>query len=178
MREAEKRGFRIHDTAAAHDFLSAYAKSKEEDAGGCLGKWSPYKIANFKMELIGANEIPRPRVDLTGIPGSSKLYQFMGAENQEQRLRSSLGVEPADSGVVVVAGNEHANPGPEVVGPAPRPEKVTRKYTCRVRKASCYCSKCRVGSYPDCMVAKNYPEIVGKVHEKSGKDRLVPAADS
>ncbi|CAN0394816.1 unnamed protein product [Pylaiella littoralis] len=57
------------------------------------------------MELIGANQIPRPRVDLTGIPGSSKLYQFMAAENQDQRLRSSLGVEPADSRVVVAAGN-------------------------------------------------------------------------
>ncbi|CAB1110877.1 unnamed protein product [Ectocarpus sp. CCAP 1310/34] len=108
MKEAEKRGFRIHDNAAAHDFLSAYAKSKEEDEGGCLGKWSPYKIANFKIELIGANQIRRPRVDLTGIRGTSKLYQFMGAENQDHRLSSSLGVEPADSRVdVVAAGNGH-----------------------------------------------------------------------
>ncbi|CAM9478723.1 unnamed protein product [Pylaiella littoralis] len=34
------------------------------------------------MELIGANQIPRPRIDLTGIPGSSKLHQFMRAEKQ------------------------------------------------------------------------------------------------
>lgn len=167
MRDADKKGLRIHDTAAAHDFLSAYAKSKEEDEGGYLGAWSPYKVASFEMELIGAKEIPRPPIDLTGIPGSSKLYRFMGPEEQPPRLGVCVGVQTAVEGSVEVANGER-----ELVPNArflaaegwsahPPLELAKRQYRCRVRQASCYCSKCRVGEYPECMVAKTYPELVG-----------------
>ena len=40
--------------------------------------WSPYKITRYHVKLVGAQEIPRPPVDLEGIAGSSKLYGFMG----------------------------------------------------------------------------------------------------
>lgn len=177
MRDAEKKGFRLHDPAAAHDFLSAYAKSKEEDEGGCLGTWSAYKIASFKMKLIGAREIPRPPIDLTGISASSKLYQFMGPEEQPPRLGVSVGVQTAVEGSVDVAAE-----GREVVPNASflaaegwsahlPAEQAKRKYTCRVRQASCYCSKCRVGEYPECMVAKTYPDLVGMLRDGSGYEK-------
>lgn len=71
-----------------------------------MGAWSPYKVASFKMELIGAKEIPRPPIDLTGIPGSSKLYRFTGPEEQPPRLGVCVGVQTAVEGSVEVANGE------------------------------------------------------------------------
>lgn len=173
MRDAEKKGFRLHDTAAAHEFLSTYAKSKEEDEGGYLGAWSPYKVASFKMELIGVKEIPRPPIDLTGIPGSSKLYQFMGPEEQPGRLGVSVGVQAAVEGSVEVADGERVLVSNDsfLEGAHPPVPVVKRRYRCRVRQASCYCSKCRVQEYAECMVAKTYPELVGTLGYGSGYEK-------
>ncbi|CAN0402039.1 unnamed protein product, partial [Pylaiella littoralis] len=101
MKDAEKRGQRIPDTNAVYKFLSEYAEGK----GGCLGghfsAWSPYRIADLHIKQLGFKEIPRPDVELTGISGSSKLYQFMGVEEEQQESRGvCVGVQTADGQVV------------------------------------------------------------------------------
>ena len=173
MRDAEKKEhYRIHNTEAAHKFLSDYAESKAGQAGGHLGKWSPYKIASFKMELLGATEIPRPDIEVSGVSGSSKLYQFMGPE--EEGVRSvGVGVQEADL-VGEVSGERVLVPNPEFLAADewrafPPPRMVKETYTCRVRQASCYCSTCTVRAYPECMVAKTFPDLVGVIHNRSGK---------
>lgn len=176
MRDAErKERLRIHNTEAAHEFLSAYAESKAEQAGGYLGKWSPYKIADFKMMLLGAKEIPRPPINLTGISGSSKLYQFMGLEEQEGVPGVCVGVQAGEREIEAgaVDGERQLVPNSEfraadVWHTYPPANKVKETYTCRVRQASCYCSKCRVGAYAECRVASTYPDLVGMVHNRSG----------
>ena len=78
IRRQEAQGRRIPDTKAAFDFLSDYAKSSGTKKGGPFADWSPYKITRYHVKLVGVKEIPRPPVNLEGIPGSSRLYQFMG----------------------------------------------------------------------------------------------------
>ncbi|CAB1107057.1 unnamed protein product [Ectocarpus sp. CCAP 1310/34] len=156
LREAEKRGQRIHNTQAAADFLQVYAEAKE-DGGGHFSSWSPYRIKRFHIKLLGHREIPRPFVDLTGISGSSKLYQFMGAEVQEEES-SGVGVEvQTENGVPLVGGEKEVVANPQrwqadesTVLTLPT---VTKRYKLRVRQASCYCS-CSVGAYDDCVPAK------------------------
>ncbi|CAB1115471.1 unnamed protein product [Ectocarpus sp. CCAP 1310/34] len=150
LRVAENRGQRIHDTQATADFLKAYAEAKE-DRGGHFSTWFPYRIKSFHIKLLGHREIPRPIVDLTGISGSSKLYQFMGAEVQQEES-SGVGVE-ADESIVLTL-------------PA-----VTKRYELRVRQASCCCSKCSVGAYDDCFPARKYAGVVGMVKAVSGKHK-------
>ena len=78
IRRQEAQGRRIPDTKAAFDFLSDYAKSSGTKKGGPFADWSPYKITRMWVK-----EIPRPPVNLEGIPASSRLYQFMGGVHQE-----------------------------------------------------------------------------------------------
>lgn len=78
IRSAERYGQRIPDCDAALKFLAAYAQEKEETREGHFTTWSSYRINSFQVRKCGPKEIPRPSIDLTGIPGSFKLYQFMG----------------------------------------------------------------------------------------------------
>ncbi|CAM9666898.1 unnamed protein product, partial [Pylaiella littoralis] len=63
------------------------------------------------------------------------------------------------------------NPSNWVVGRAfAQRLRASRKYQLRVRQTSCYCSKCRVGAYEECIPAKKYKALVGKVKTASGKE--------
>ncbi|CAB1100646.1 unnamed protein product [Ectocarpus sp. CCAP 1310/34] len=53
---------------------------------------------------------------------------------------------------------------------------VTKRYKLRVRQASCYCSKCSVGAYDDCVPAKKYEGMVGMVKAVSGKHKVTRAS--
>ncbi|CAN0331135.1 unnamed protein product [Pylaiella littoralis] len=194
MREAEKRNHRIHDTSAVHKFLSEYAKGKEGDVGGHFASWSPYKIAGLHIKQLSFKEIPRPDVELTVVSGSSKLYQFMRVAEEEQESRGvCVGVQTAASTAVVngeevtvnnsvAVGEEKelvANPHNWVVGRIFAPRlRVSRKYNLRLRQTSCYCSKCRVGAYEDCIPAKKYRAVVGMVKATSGKENPILASRS
>ncbi|CAN0033351.1 unnamed protein product, partial [Pylaiella littoralis] len=115
----------------------------------------PYRIADLHIKQLGFKEIPRPDVELTGISGSSKLYQFMGVEEEQQEsLGVCVGVQTADGQVVangevaadnsVAVGEEKelvANPSNWAVGRAfAQRLRASRKYQLRVRQTSCYCS--------------------------------------
>lgn len=113
IRNAERYGERIPDCDAAHAFLAAYAQEKEDKREGHFTTWSPYRINSFQVRKFGPKEIPRPPIDLTGIPGSSKLCQFMGVE-QEEDVQDTVGlvqatsveVQTGDFGLVVAGDKE------------------------------------------------------------------------
>lgn len=186
MREAEKRGQRIHDTTAVYKFLSSYAKQKEGGMGGHFATWSPYRIAGLHIRQLGFKEIPRPPVVLTGVSGSSDLYQFMGMKDQQDETTGvSVGVQAvcskvlADGKLVSVDNSLPVGDDRELVAFAgnwvvdrcfPRILKISRKYKLRVRQTSCYCSECRVGAYERCIPAKKYLAVVGMVKIVSGKE--------
>lgn len=174
MRNAEKRGQRIHDTTAAFNFLKAYAEEQGGDSEGYFSSWSPYRVKRFHVRQLGFNEIPRPPVELTGIAGSSKLYQFMGVEEQNEMQGVCVGVQTVNSSVVVDGESEKvANPTKWFVRKAfPSPKKITKEWKLRVRKATCYCSSCRVGAFSDCGPAKMYPDLVGHLKEVVGKEKI------
>ncbi|CAB1097138.1 unnamed protein product [Ectocarpus sp. CCAP 1310/34] len=179
LREVEKRGQRIHNTQAAADFLQVYPEAKE-DGGGHFSSWSPYRTKRFHIKLLGYREITRPFVDLTGISGSSKQHQFMGAEVQEEES-SGVGVEVQLENDVPLVGGEK-----EVVANPQRWQAdestvltllaVTKRYKLRVRQASCHRSKCSVGAYNDCVPAKKYAGMVGMVKAVSGKHKVTRAS--
>ncbi|CAN0247623.1 unnamed protein product [Ectocarpus sp. 13 AM-2016] len=184
LRNAEMYGTRIPDVDVAHEFLLGYAAEADKAREGHFTTWSPYRIKSFEVRKFGPKEIPRPPIDLTGIPGSSKLYFFTGTEEEQEDEQdtcslvwaTSVGVQTDDSGVEA-AGGKVLTARKWVVDESrarkwTAPKKFTRSWKLRVRGASCYCSTCRVGCYDDCMVAKVYPDLVGKVMEKSGKEKV------
>ncbi|CAB1120476.1 unnamed protein product [Ectocarpus sp. CCAP 1310/34] len=184
LRNAEMHGTRIPDVDVAHEFLLGYAVEADKAREGHFTTWSPYRIKSFEVRKFGPKEIPRPPIDLTGIPGSSKLYFFTGTEDEQEDVQdtfslvwaTSVGVQ-TDDFVVGAAGDKVLTARKWVVDESrarkwAAPKKFTRSWKLRVRGASCYCSTCRIGCYGDCMVAKVYPDLVGEVMEKSGKEMV------
>ncbi|CAN0473788.1 unnamed protein product [Ectocarpus sp. 12 AP-2014] len=104
----------------------------------------------------------------------------MGAEVQEEKS-SGVGVEvQKENGVSLVGGAKEVDANPQrwqadestvLTLPA-----VTKRYKLRVRQASCYCSKCSVGAYDDCVPAKKYAGMVGMVKAVSGKHKVTRAS--
>ncbi|CAN0020459.1 unnamed protein product, partial [Pylaiella littoralis] len=180
IRNAERYGERILDCDAAHQFLVDYPKVKEEKSEGHFATRSPYRITSFQVRKFGPEEVPRPQVDLTGISGSSKLYQLMGAEEQDSVQgvgglvqATSVEVQTGDFGVVE-AEDKMLTPKEWVTGSSvvwKLAQKFQREWKLRVRRGSGYCSTCRVGRFDECMVAKVYPDLVGEVTAKVGKEK-------
>ena len=79
IRRQEAQGRRIPDTKAAFDFPSDYAKSSGTKKGGPFADWSPYKITRYHVKL-GVKEIPRPPVNLEGIPEDNRKISSVGLE--------------------------------------------------------------------------------------------------
>ncbi|CAN0457238.1 unnamed protein product [Pylaiella littoralis] len=120
--------------------------------------------------------MPRPDVELTGVSGSSKLYQFMGISDQQESRGVGVGVQAAVENSAAIGGEKELLATPEnwVVGQAfPSRLRASRKYELRVRQTSCYCSMCRVGAYEDCIPAIKYNTLVGMVKNRSGKENPI-----
>ncbi|CAM9748908.1 unnamed protein product, partial [Ectocarpus sp. 13 AM-2016] len=166
---------RIPDVDVAHEFLLGYAVEADKAREGHFTTWSPYRIKSFEVRKLGPKEIPRPPIDLAGIPGSSKLYFFTGTEEEREEVQDTYGLVWAtsvgvqtDGFVLEAVGDEVLTARKWVVDESrarkwAAPKKFTRSWKMLVRGASCHCSTCRVGCYDDCMVAKVYPDLVGEV---------------
>ena len=176
IRRQEAQGRRIPDTKAAFDFLSDYAKSSGTKKGGPFADWSPYKITRYHVKLVGVKEIPRPPVNLEGIPGSSRLYQFMGGVDQEMCPVVECGMvhaESANNNEALLVGERviTARPYEEDSRPWRIPSTVKREWKIQVRQASCYCSACRVHDFSACKVESVYPGLVGAVKREVVKEK-------
>ncbi|CAN0449667.1 unnamed protein product, partial [Pylaiella littoralis] len=88
-----------------------------------------------------------------GRAGESRCLRRRTDSSQHSRVVNGEEVTVNNS---VAVGEEKellTNPVGRIFAPRLR---ASRKYKLRVRQTSCYCSKCRVGAYEDCIPAKKY----------------------